>query len=340
MSKGGGGQQQQVVTQQIDPAIREAYLQNLQQARGVAAALPVRQFEGFTPLYEAGERQLTNLGLKPFSPQEITAFQNPDVRQAMQATSAATMGALGTRYDPFQMGQFTGQAVSQYMNPYIEQAIEPQLREAERASEMMRQASQAQALQARAFGGGRQGIVEAERQRNLAQQIGDIRGRGYASAFDQAQQQFAREQQLREQSRQYGAGLGLQGIQTALQGAGQMGSLGLQGYGQAAGLAQQARQIGRQGAMDVLGLGGARQQLTQQQMDALRNIGMERLAISQGALSGNLPNLGMTQTSPIYRNRGAGALGGALAGAQLGSVIPGIGTGIGAGIGGLLGLLG
>jgi hypothetical protein len=52
------------------------------------------------------------------------------------------------------------------------------------------------------------------------------------SAFDQAQQNFAREQQLREQSRQYGAGLGIQGLQTALTGAGQMGALGGQQFQQ------------------------------------------------------------------------------------------------------------
>jgi hypothetical protein len=61
MSKGGGTQ---TVTQQVDPAIRQTFLEDLQQRRDVAAALPVRQFAGFTPLYEAGERQLTNLGFK------------------------------------------------------------------------------------------------------------------------------------------------------------------------------------------------------------------------------------------------------------------------------------
>lgn len=335
---GSGSSSTQTVTQQIDPAIREAYLANIQQARGVAAALPTRQFQGFTPLYEAGERQLTNLGLTPFMPEEISAFQNPYQQQAMQAAGAATLGALSTGYNPYTMGQFTSGAAAQYMNPFLEQAIEPQLREAQRASEIQRAANQAQAVRARAFGGSRQGIIEAERQSNLAQQLGDIRGRGYASAFDQAQQQFAREQQLREQSRQYGAGLGLQGIQTALQGTSQIGQLGLQGYGQAAQLAQQARQIGRQGAIDVMGLGGARQQLSQQEMDALRNIGLERLAISQGALSGQLPNLGMTQTSPIYRNTGANILGGALLGSQIGGRTD-LGAGWGAILGGGLGLL-
>jgi hypothetical protein len=99
-----------------------------------------------------------------------------------------------------------------------------------------------------------------------------------------------------------------------------------------------ARQLGRQGAMDVLGLGGARQQLSQQELDALRNIGLERLAVSQGALSGNLPNLGMTSTSPMYRNTGSSILGGALLGSAIGKGIPSIGAGLGALGGGLLGL--
>ncbi len=250
MSKGGGGQQQ-TVTQQIDPAVREAYLQNIQQARNVAAALPVRQFAGFTPLYEAGERQLTNLGLTPFSPEEITAFQNP----------------------------------------YEEAVVQQTLGDIEEQRQLGRQAEAARAMGARAFGGSRQAVAQ--------------------SLVDEAA--------LREAGRASAA-------------------LRQQGFGQAAQLAQQARQIGRQGAMDVLGLGGARQQMTQQELDALRNIGLERLAISQGALGGNLPNLGMTQTSPIYRNRASGALGGALAGAQLGNLIPGVGTALGAIGGGLLGL--
>lgn len=49
-------------------------------------------------------------------------------------------------------------------------------------------------------------------------------------------------------------------------------------------------------------------------------------------------NMGTTTSTPIYRNRTAGAMGGALAGAQLGSQIyPGWGTAIGAIGGGLLG---
>lgn len=56
----------------------------------------------------------------------------------------------------------------------------------------------------------------------------------------------------------------------------------------------------------------------------------------QARVSGNM---GQTQSSPLYRNRGAGALGGAMSGAmtgaQLGSIVPGWGTGAGAIIGGI-----
>lgn len=246
----GGGNDTQTVRQEIDPAIREAYLANIEQARNVAAALPTRQFAGFTPLYEAGERQLTNLGLTPFMPEEIAAFQNP----------------------------YEQQVVQQSLNDIEQQRQMAQAQEAQRATA------------ARAFGGSRQGVAQS-------------------LTNEAALQQAARTSAALRQ----------------------------QGFGQAAQLAQQARQIGRQGAMDVMGLGGSRQQFQQQQMDALRNIGLERLGISQGALTGQLPNLGMTTTSPLYRNTGAGVLGGSLIGSQIGKGIEGVGPGWGALFGGLLG---
>jgi hypothetical protein len=102
-----------------------------------------------------------------------------------------------------------------------------QQREAARASDIQRNQNQAQAVQSGAYGGGRQAIVEAERQRNLATQQGDIQARGLQDAYSRGQTQFNTENQLREQSRQYGAGLGLQGLQTALTGAGQQFQQGM-----------------------------------------------------------------------------------------------------------------
>ena len=59
MSKGGS----QTATTSIDPDLKKAFLANLEQAQGVAGALPVQQFAGFNPMYQAGEQQLINTGL-------------------------------------------------------------------------------------------------------------------------------------------------------------------------------------------------------------------------------------------------------------------------------------
>ena len=84
-----------------------------------------------------------------------------------------------------------------------------------------------------------------------------------------------------------------------------------------------------------------RQQYEQQKLDAARNLGLERLAVSQGALS--LQPTAGTQSAPLYTNQATSALGGALGGAQLGSLIGGTKNpeyaAYGAGLGGLLGFL-
>jgi hypothetical protein len=114
-----------------------------------------------------------------------------------------------------------------------------------------------------------------------------------------------------------------------------------QGYGQAAQLAQYARGQNIQGGQNVMALGSARQALQQQQMDAIRNIGLQRLGISQSGLGFNPAALGGSTSTPYSRNLGAGALGGALAGSQLAGLSGGaISGGVGAGLGALLGLFG
>jgi len=82
MSKGGTS----VSTTEIDPQLKSAYLQNLEQARSVAAGLPVQQFAGFNPMYRAGEEAAYNIGLTPFTAQSIQEFQNPYEQQVIQGT--------------------------------------------------------------------------------------------------------------------------------------------------------------------------------------------------------------------------------------------------------------
>jgi hypothetical protein len=112
---------------------------------------------------------------------------------------------------------------------------------------------------------------------------------------------------------------------------------GLQGAQFRLGAAQQLGQMGQQqtaadmlAAQSMMGLGGARQQLAQQQMNASRNLGLERLGIMQSALGLQMPGMGTTGTTstPNYSNPASGALGGALAGYQMFGPYGAIGGGL------------
>jgi hypothetical protein len=112
----------------------------------------------------------------------------------------------------------------QYMSPYMQQVVDIQKREAQRQADIASTQRGAQAVRAGAFGGSRQAILDAEAQRNLAQQMGDIQATGSQSAFEQARAQFNQEQQDRLAAEQENlrARLGVQelgtttGLQTAL----------------------------------------------------------------------------------------------------------------------------
>jgi hypothetical protein len=101
------------------------------------------------------------------------------------------------------------------------------------------------------------------------------------------------------------------------------------GYGQSAQLAAAARQMNMQGYQNAMNLGLTRQQYAQQQLDAIRNLPLQQLAIQQAAMSAQPANLGSTSSQPMTRNVGAGILGGAAAGAAFGP--------LGAAAGGILG---
>lgn len=119
------------------------------------------------------------------------------------------------------------------MSPYVQNVIQRQQQDAQRQADIAMQAQNAQAARAGAFGGSGNMIMRSQMASNLARQKGDLMASGMQSAYAQALAQFNQEQQQRqqaaqmnEQSRQYGAGLGLQGLQTAMTGANTLGTLG------------------------------------------------------------------------------------------------------------------
>jgi hypothetical protein len=86
--------------------------------------------------------------------------------------------------------QFGQPQADQYMSPYIQNVIQNQQRDAARMSAIQGTQQQAQAAQSGAFGGSRDAIMRAERERNLALQQGDIQAAGLQNAYTNAQNQF------------------------------------------------------------------------------------------------------------------------------------------------------
>ena len=82
----------------------------------------------------------------------------------------------------------------QYMNPYLQSVLDPQIAELRRQNEITNMGANAKLTSAGAFGGGRQAIVNAENNRNLMQEMNKTVGQGYSNAYDKAMQQFNTEQ--------------------------------------------------------------------------------------------------------------------------------------------------
>lgn len=258
---GGGGGSQPTSTTQTTTTIPEYARPYAETALGQAAALTninANPYQAYT-----GERfaQFTPLQQKSFE----GAYGMQTAGQLGTGTGLASMAGLGGlgmvgAYNPYQTGQFTGGAAGQYMSPYAQNVVDIEKREAQRASDIAGQRDKAAFARAGAFGGSRQAIAEAERSRNLATQMGDIQSKGLQSAYDRAADQFNREQQLREQSRQYGAGLGMQGLQAATQAAGTLGGLGQQQFQQGMDINKLQQQYGTQQQSQVQNILGAQYQ--------------------------------------------------------------------------------
>ena len=115
-------------------------------------------------------------------------------------------------------------------------------------------------------------------------------------------------QQMYEQSRQYGAGIGLQGLQTGLQAAGTLGQLGQTQYGQNVGNIQLQNQFG--GQQQALEQAKINQQV--QDYGTAQQYPMMQLANMNNLLRGLPMQSSTVQTyqappSPLSQLAGAGA---------------------------------
>ena len=180
-------------------------------------------------------------------------FQGPQDVSAMQAQGAGLQNyQMGPASDVASKDFTDPNVASQYMNPYTQNVVDVQQREAQRAADVAKTGRNAQAVSAGAFGGSRQAIMDAEAARNLATQKGDIQASGLNAAYGQAQQAFQQDQaralQAQQANQQAGLTVGQQNLGANLQtqqlGAGQnlQAQLANQQTGLQAGLANQQMQ--------------------------------------------------------------------------------------------------
>lgn len=150
--------------------------------------------------------------------QPYQAYTGPLSAGPSAAQQAAFSGVAGLAIPTEQMGAFTPQSFTdqgvaqQYMSPYLEAALEPQIAEARRQAQIQRVQDAARLTKAGAYGGSRQAIMESELNRNLLRNLADITGTGYQQAFTQGQQQFNTEQQRQQAAQELANTYGLQAL--------------------------------------------------------------------------------------------------------------------------------
>ena len=122
----------------------------------------------------------------------LTAGESDLQKQAFAGLAGLAMPEDMGAYDP---GSFTDFDVQQnYMNPYIEGVLDPQLAELRRQAEMSRVEQAGRLTRAGAFGGSRQQLADSELTRNLLDKVTQATGQAYSDAFERGRDQFNIEQ--------------------------------------------------------------------------------------------------------------------------------------------------
>lgn len=195
MSGGGGSGKQVSYTTNIPEWAQQPFMDLVGKSEALAEApytpFTGQRIEGFTPLQQQAQTAAAGQTASPYT-----------------AGAAGLAGAAATR-------SFTAPGVATaFMSPYMQNVVDINKREAMRDAGIAGTQRDSQAIQAGAFGGSRQAIMDAEAQRNLQLQLGDIQNKGLQAAFESGQGQFNSE------------------MARALQGAQTVGGLGQQLFGQ------------------------------------------------------------------------------------------------------------
>ena len=181
------------VTQTTLPPYAEPYFKDLLVRTGYESAVPYTPYPGqrlayFGPQEQEAMNRLTALGVSGTLPEVEAATaiagqvgaESPYVPNMLRATQMSQ--AMPSSAAPGLMGM--------YMNPYQQYVTDIATREARRQSDIQGAKLGLDAAKSGSLGGYREGIMQAERERNLAQQLGDIQMKGSSRAFDDARKAY------------------------------------------------------------------------------------------------------------------------------------------------------
>jgi len=180
-----------------------AYTGNLTPDRN---ALQKQAYTGIAGLGQnkAGESTL-NMG--EYTPQSFTGTLDQSYNVTDPSTGSQMLDNMG---QPVTNDTVAGQ----YMNPYLQQALNPQIDELRRQQKISRLDNNNRLTKAGAYGGSRQAIMDSEGDRNLLDQIARTQSQGYLDAYSEAQGQFNSEEDRRRAAQTYNNEYGLDVLAT------------------------------------------------------------------------------------------------------------------------------
>ena len=251
-SGGGSAPAQPTMTSQVTiPEYAQPYMEKL---LGKAEALTESPYQtygqqriaGTTAQQEAARKEVAGLG----TPGQF------GVGTGM--IGAGGLGSLGYGAQAAGAGQQymtaakTPAEIQALMSPYQQAVTDVQKQAATREAQIAQMQADLAAPRQGSYGGARQALMQAERERGLLDRLNQIQAEGSQRAFESARQ-----------TQQFGSELGLRGLQAGIGGAGQAAQAG-QALGQL-GAAEQAANLERLKAQESFG--GLTQQQQQQALD-------------------------------------------------------------------------
>lgn len=276
----------------LDPAFKGLFSENVDATKTDAANLGARQFADFTPDWLKGADMTRNTA------------QNGAGFGAMTTAADALTKAIS--YKPDQVnagpgvnaGSFLNANVGAYMNPYLDQVANRTMQGVERSRQMAQVNDAAKMTAAKAFGNDRRGLVDAATNEAYDRNAQDALAKLYSGGFDKATDLITSDQDRALNADKFNAGQSLD-AQKANQLAGLEGAqLGQSAAVNLSNVGKGQLDAGYAAGKELRGIGSEIQDFSQAQMDALRNLPLERRKMIQDALGLNVGGgSGMTSTS-------------------------------------------